>query len=51
MDDWEVNTAERGDQNDRGGYRYRGKQYSDQREKRPFEKPSDQFLGLIVMSH
>jgi hypothetical protein len=28
-DDREVNTAERGDQKDRGGYRYRGKQYSD----------------------
>jgi hypothetical protein len=25
----EVNTAERGDQKDRGGYRYHGKQYSD----------------------
>jgi 3-hydroxyacyl-CoA dehydrogenase len=28
-DDRKVNTAERGDQKDRGGYRYRGKQYSD----------------------
>jgi hypothetical protein len=27
-DDWEVNTAELGDQKDRGGYRYHGKQYS-----------------------
>jgi hypothetical protein len=36
MDDREVNTAERGDQKDRGGYRYRRKQYSDQKERRPF---------------
>jgi hypothetical protein len=35
-DDWEVNTAEQGDQKDRGGYCYRGKQYSDQKERRPF---------------
>jgi hypothetical protein len=35
-DDREVNTAERGDQKDRGGYRYHGKQYSDQKERRPF---------------
>jgi hypothetical protein len=35
-DDQEVNTAERGDQKDRGGYRYRGKQSSDQKERRPF---------------
>jgi hypothetical protein len=38
-DDWEVNTAERGDQKDRGGYRYRGKQYSSQKERRPFRRP------------
>jgi hypothetical protein len=35
-DDQEVNTAERGDQKDRGGYCHRGKQYSDQKERRPF---------------
>jgi hypothetical protein len=35
-DDWEVNTAEQGDQKDREGYCYRGKQYSDQKERRPF---------------
>jgi Ni/Co efflux regulator RcnB len=35
-DDREVNTAERGDQKDRGGYRYHRKQYSDQKEWRPF---------------
>jgi hypothetical protein len=31
-----VNTAERGDQKDREGYHHRGKQYSDQKERRPF---------------
>jgi hypothetical protein len=35
-DDREVNTAKQGDQKDRGGYRYRGKQYSYQKERRPF---------------
>jgi hypothetical protein len=35
-DDREVNTAERGDQKDRGGHQYRGKQFSDQKERRPF---------------
>jgi hypothetical protein len=40
-DDREVNTAERGDQKDRGGYRYHGKQYSDQKEKRPFRRPDN----------
>jgi hypothetical protein len=35
-DDQEVNTVDRGDQKDHGGYRYRGKQYSDQKERRPF---------------
>jgi hypothetical protein len=34
--DWEVNTVERGHQKDRGGYRYRGKQSTDQKERRPF---------------
>jgi hypothetical protein len=38
-DDWEVNTTERGDQKNRRGYRYRGKQSSDQKEKRPFWRP------------
>jgi hypothetical protein len=38
-DDWEVNTVERGDQKDHGGYRYRGKQYSSQKERRPFRRP------------
>jgi hypothetical protein len=40
-DDQEVNTAERGDQKDRRGYRYSGKQYSDQKEKRPFRCPNN----------
>jgi hypothetical protein len=31
-----VNTVERGDQKDNVGYRYHGKQYSDQKERRPF---------------
>jgi hypothetical protein len=35
-DDQVVNTAERGDQKDRGGHRYRGKQSSEQKEKKPF---------------
>jgi hypothetical protein len=38
-DDREVNTAERGDQKDRGGYCYRGKQSLDQKERRPFRRP------------
>jgi hypothetical protein len=40
-DDREVNTTERGDQKDRGGYHYRGKQYSDQKERRPFRRPDN----------
>jgi hypothetical protein len=40
-DDREFNTAERGDQKDRGGYCYRGKQYSDQKERRPFRCPAN----------
>jgi hypothetical protein len=40
-DDREVNTVERGDQKDRGGYRYRGKQYSDQKDRRPFRRPDN----------
>jgi hypothetical protein len=33
----EVNTVERGDQKDRGGHQYRKKkQFSDQKERRPF---------------
>jgi hypothetical protein len=35
-DDREVNTVERGDQRDRGGHRYHGKEFSDQKERRPF---------------
>jgi hypothetical protein len=38
-DDREVNTVERRDQKDRRGHRYRGKQSSDQKEKRPFRRP------------
>jgi hypothetical protein len=35
-EDREVNNADRGDQKDHGGHRYRGKQSSDQKEKRHF---------------
>jgi hypothetical protein len=38
MDAQKVNTAERGDQKDYGGYRYHEKQYSDQKERRPFRR-------------
>jgi hypothetical protein len=38
-DDREVNTAERGDQKNHRRYRYRGKQSSDQKERRPFRRP------------
>jgi hypothetical protein len=34
-DDWEVSTAEQGDQKDRGGHWYHRKQSSDQKEKTP----------------
>jgi hypothetical protein len=37
-DDWEVNTTNRGDRKDHGD---RGKQSSDQKEKRPFRRPDD----------
>jgi hypothetical protein len=40
-DDREVNTVEQGDQNDRGGYRYRRKQYSHQKKRRPFRCPDN----------
>jgi hypothetical protein len=40
-DDREVNTADRGDWKDRGDREYRGKQSSDQKEKRPFQRPDD----------
>jgi hypothetical protein len=40
-DDREVNTLERGDQGDNGGHWYRGKQFSDQKERRPFRHPDD----------
>jgi hypothetical protein len=37
-DDQEVNAAERGDQKDCGGHRYRRKQSSDQKKRRPFRR-------------
>jgi hypothetical protein len=40
-EDWEVNTTDRGDQKDHGGHWYRGKQSSDQKEKRHFRCPGD----------
>jgi hypothetical protein len=40
-EDWEVNTADRGDQKDCGCRWYHGKQSSDQKEKRPFRRPDD----------
>jgi hypothetical protein len=40
-EDREVNTDDRGDQKDRVGRQYRGKQSSDQKEKRPFRCPDD----------
>jgi hypothetical protein len=40
-DDREVNTMEQGDQKDRGGHWYRGKQFSDQKERKPFRSPDD----------
>jgi hypothetical protein len=40
-DDREVNTADWGDRKDRGDRRYRGKQSSEQKEKRPFRHPDD----------
>jgi hypothetical protein len=40
-DDREVNTAEQGDQKGREGYRYHRKQYSDQKERRPFRRPNN----------
>jgi hypothetical protein len=39
-DDREVSTVERGDLKDRGGYRYCGKQSSNQKERRPFRCPN-----------
>jgi hypothetical protein len=38
-DDREVNTAERGDQKDHEGNRYCGRQFLDQKKKRPFRRP------------
>jgi hypothetical protein len=38
-DDREVNTVERGDQKDRKGHRYHGKQFSNHKKKRPFRCP------------
>jgi hypothetical protein len=40
-DDREVNTTEQGDQRDHRGHRYRGKQFLDQKERRPFRRPDD----------
>jgi hypothetical protein len=40
-DDREVNNMERGDQKDHGGHWYRRKQFSYQKEKRPFRGPDD----------
>jgi hypothetical protein len=40
-DDHEVNTADQGNRNDRGDYRYHGKQSSEQKENRPFRLPND----------
>jgi hypothetical protein len=40
-DDREVNIVERGDQKDCRGYHHRGKQYSDQKERRPFRRPNN----------
>jgi hypothetical protein len=40
-DDREVNTAERGDRKDRRDQGFRGKQSSDQKERRPFQRPDD----------
>jgi hypothetical protein len=40
-EDQEVNTTDQGDQKDRGGQRYHGKQSSDQKEKIPFRRPDD----------
>jgi hypothetical protein len=40
-DDRDVNTAKRGDQKDRGGHWYHKKQFSDQKEKRPFRRSDD----------
>jgi hypothetical protein len=40
-DDHDVNTADRGDRKDRGDCRFRGKQTSEQKEKRSFWRPDD----------
>jgi hypothetical protein len=41
MDNQEVNSTDRGDRKDRGDRVYRGKQTSDQKERRPFRHPDD----------
>jgi hypothetical protein len=41
-DDHEVNTADRGDRRDWGDHRFRGKQSSEQKKKRPFGVPVTQ---------
>jgi hypothetical protein len=45
-DDREVNTAEQGDQKDRGGHWYHKKQSSDQKEKRPIRCPNGAKSGV-----
>jgi hypothetical protein len=40
-DDREVNTVQRGDQRDHGGYWHCRKQFSDQKERRPFRRLDD----------
>jgi hypothetical protein len=40
-DDREVNIADRGDHRDRGDRRFRGKHFSEQKEKRHFRRPDD----------
>jgi hypothetical protein len=40
-DDREVNIADRDDRKDQGDHKYRGKQSSEQKEKRPFWRPDD----------
>jgi hypothetical protein len=41
QDDQEVNVTDRGDRKDHGDHGYRGNQSSDQKEKRPFQRPDD----------
>jgi hypothetical protein len=41
QDNWEINATNRGDHRDHGDHRYRGKQSSEQKEKRSFKHPPD----------